>query len=626
MFVSSKKFNALVTKVNNIEETILSENSTVITKEILNEQKKKEVAYALNLCTVSVSQIVDYNDIYILEQEYDTILNNLNLQNFVKEEAFLKVLKQILDTITFFRIQEGDKKFIEKEYQHKMKNAIWSAVPNFGAIFAFKADPITVAITAATQVGTGYMNYRKNKSQYIIDKEKQYWELQRSAIDQFNGLRRDLFETAWRLSEIHNFNDEDRLTEKQINHYNLILIDSDPLRRFEKLDVISDVFKAFAPFWYYKGAAAREIYRGKNDGYDEIRYSYKEKALESFRNFDSNYIEFMREDVLAASCALEHISLLNINNDRDEIIRLLKNAIRRAGDNLDILQMCVFIYFSLDMYYEATNTLRKLVNEEYNIELNGLLLSRCYCKEKNETEYKILEKRVGLNNIMPWIEDDDKANFEYINRRVESVKWRFGLFLDTYVKKEYNKLFFCMGFLNRNMLHNKPKDNIADIITNFEYTDFNLLFKDSLNNLFSELNNLPICCSLDEREKLLRKIALEYGDELENLRRKEDEVRNFIKTGDGGRIRKHEHRKEHPDNQEMYTKIYNLIYETKYIFIRLTKYIKEEFKNSFTVQIATSAEAIIHGIDLWYAKNEESIPISENSQGTSLYSQSMPFF
>lgn len=95
---------------------------------------KIRTAYALNLCTVSVSQIIDYNDLIVLEQEYETILNNLNIEMMPKDEALLKILKQLLDTITFFRIQEGDKKFIERDYQNRMKNAIWNAIPNVGAL------------------------------------------------------------------------------------------------------------------------------------------------------------------------------------------------------------------------------------------------------------------------------------------------------------------------------------------------------------------------------------------------------------------------------------------------------------------------------------------------------------
>ena len=69
-------------------------------------EKQLRAAYALNMCTVSVSQIVDYNDSYILDQEYDAILNNLNLEQIPKDEALLKTLIELLNTITFFKIQE----------------------------------------------------------------------------------------------------------------------------------------------------------------------------------------------------------------------------------------------------------------------------------------------------------------------------------------------------------------------------------------------------------------------------------------------------------------------------------------------------------------------------------------
>ena len=48
------------------------------------ELEKIRAAYALNVCAVSVSQIVDYNDQYILEQEYENTLNNLNLERINK--------------------------------------------------------------------------------------------------------------------------------------------------------------------------------------------------------------------------------------------------------------------------------------------------------------------------------------------------------------------------------------------------------------------------------------------------------------------------------------------------------------------------------------------------------------
>ena len=120
-------------------------------------EKKNNAAYALNLCTVSVSQIIDYDDLNVMEQEYDAILNNLNLENMPHDEALLNILKQILDTITFFKIEEGDKKIMDMKYRQKMRDAIWSAAPNLGLIVA-GGNPVTMAISLASQIGIGYMN------------------------------------------------------------------------------------------------------------------------------------------------------------------------------------------------------------------------------------------------------------------------------------------------------------------------------------------------------------------------------------------------------------------------------------------------------------------------------------
>ena len=370
----------------------------------LEDLQKRKAAYALNLCMVSLSQIIDYNDKYILEQEYDAILNNLNLQNFIKEESLLVVIRKILDVINGCRIKEGEKEFIEREYQQKMKNAIWASVPNLTVIFS-GGNPVQIAVAAATQVGIGYMNYRKNKNEYALSKEKQVWELQVWAMEQFHGLRFALFEAAWRFADKFDYDDVLRLTEKQIGNYNEILIDHDPLRRFERLNSISDYFLAFPPFWYYMGSTAREICLSEN--YTEaIRNKFKNEALTAFKKFNELHVEFMREDVIAASSALEQISLLSPNTDYDEMNDLLKRAVAFARSNHDILQMCVPVYMSLQQIDEAKKILKKLVNEAYNLEMNGYLLSRIYYKQDAIDDYQILIERIGAEYVAPWTDDD----------------------------------------------------------------------------------------------------------------------------------------------------------------------------------------------------------------------------
>ena len=290
--------------VNNISST--NQYSTTESSEL--EMDTIKAAYALNLCTVSISQIIDYEDVVILEQEYDTILNNLNLENMPKDEALLNILKEMLDTITFFRIQAGDKRIIEKEYQQNMKNAIWSAVHPFGVIFA-GSNPWTVLISLASQVGAGYMNYRKAKASNALEYERNIWQLQRSAIEQLNGLRRELFDASWRLSKKYNFKEEYRLTEKQISQYNEILMDPDDLRRFERLDYISNYFEAYPPFWYYLGHAANMVSKNARECNDnDIADKYLIIAKEKFEQYRKhNVFGLLREDLINSSCLLEYV-------------------------------------------------------------------------------------------------------------------------------------------------------------------------------------------------------------------------------------------------------------------------------------------------------------------------------
>lgn len=371
----------------------------------LPQDEKVKVAYALNLCAVSISQIIDSKDIVVLKQERESILGNLNLQNFVKHPALLAVLKQILDTITYLEIQAGDLGFIEKEYQQKLKNAIWSAIPSPGALFA-GGGPATMAIAIVAQIGTGYMNYRRNKSQYGLDKQRSEWELKRHELEQLHGLRAQLFETAWALSADYNFDDKFRLTQKQLSRYSAALLEENPLKRFERLDVMSDKFDAFPPFWYHKANAAMEVFRSKQ--YGAFASGYKDEALKAYNEFHKRHFEFLREDVIAASCCIEHISLLAPSDALTA--ELLRQAIRFAGENYDVLQQSVFVNLQLKNFGEIVAPLREMIVNDYNVGLNGILLSRIYLAKSNRIEYEKLCAIAGVVNVVPWSDDADNAD------------------------------------------------------------------------------------------------------------------------------------------------------------------------------------------------------------------------
>lgn len=387
-------------------------NKTGIIEKLTNgtfnfNDEKLRAAFALNLCTVSVSQIIDYNDVVVLEQEYDAILNNLNIERMPKDESLLCILKQLMDTITFFMIQEGDKRFIDREYQNKMKNAIWSAVPNIAVIFS-GGDPVTMAVSLATQVGIGYMNYRKAKAENTFAYEKQQWELHKAAIEQFNGLRRELFDTAWRLVDAHDMPDEYRLTERQLKQYNEILMDSDYVRKYERLDTIKENFVAYPPFWYFFGNTANMI-ASQTDG--ETAEFYKEAAKIYYDIFVASFssCNLLRESQVASACALEYIDLLDASkqNEKIKMEELLSFAVKMSGNAKDVLQLCAFAYMRLGDGENAATIFRRLVNEDYNTVVNAQLLSAYYVRRYLEGNasakigYSFLKDRINEEYLYP---------------------------------------------------------------------------------------------------------------------------------------------------------------------------------------------------------------------------------
>lgn len=447
------------------------------------EHDQLKAAYALNLCTVSVSQIVDYKDLNVLEQENELILNNLNLHNMPKDQALLHILRQILDTVTFFRIYEGDKMMLEKKYQQKIKNAIWNAIPSF-ALVAF-GDPYTFAMSMIASVGMGYMNYRKEKANTLTEREEQEWTLQRSAIEQFNALRRELFDTAWRLSDSYEFDDKYRLTESQISQYNSILMDSIPLRKYERLNSIKDNFEAYPPFWYYLANAAMDVvnvYKNETAFGDNISAinKYTQLAEQNYQKYLDKDIDLLRNNYIRSACDLEYAALLLDSLPRIEenekklrlckINYLIDDAIKHCGSKLDILQIASIYYLKINKAEEATKHLRKLVIENYNTKTNSQLLSFIYLQETvfdtnkfipNTLKYKELVQFTDRTNLIPWVDSEKELtkdhlrniNELFLNNQKNKLYSYFEAIVNTIFHKEiisYNKELYNRHYMDAN--------------------------------------------------------------------------------------------------------------------------------------------------------------------------------
>lgn len=400
-----------VERKNGDKENVINVDTAACAKE-LSIKDKLITAYALNLCTVSVSRIISCKDQYVMDQEYDAILNNLNIQNMPDDDSLLKILKQILDVITFFKIQEGDKKFIEEDYKQALKQNLSKSLNIAGLLGSVSSIGIgslttpgaivKAGISVASTVGIGYMNYRSGKTQALLNKKKQEWELQRSAIEQLNALRRELFDTAWHLTKNFDVHDEFRLTEHQIEQYLKILDDDDNFRRFERLDFIRGKFLAYPPFWYQLGHTAKLVSMEEPEN-REYYISYS-KACFDFFMYQIND-NLLRDDQIASSCALEYSELLDekVEENREHIESLLSIAMKFSGNRNDVLELCAIGYLRIGKIDKATRILWRLVNEKYDENFNAEMLSMIYYQLYMDV---LLDQKIS--NI---IREDDNEDF-----------------------------------------------------------------------------------------------------------------------------------------------------------------------------------------------------------------------
>ena len=561
-----------------------SENIELVNNERIvkhSDNEKLRAAYALNMCTISVSQIIDYNDAYILEQEYDAILNNLNLKQMPKDDALLRILSEILNTITFFRIQEIKRKQIEKKYNQRVKNAIWSAIPNMGVIVSDK--PVAMAMSIATQVGIGYMNYRKEKSSAKTDKEDAEIELEITAIEQLNALKRELFTTAWRLADEYDFEDEWRITEKQIKQYNEILNDSNELRKYARMEAVANKFIAYPPFWYFYGHIANYIAEmAKNRLNNNTKKSDEEKseyckdkmivkryislAKEHFEHFyrlcDFN---ILREDQLTASFALEYLDILWNDGDRDieKMKNLVKLAERMAPTSFDIMQLCVVSYLKMGETDEAIRLLKILVNEEYNLFTNAKLLSRIYVSSflfGKKSDFAMAEYRMLMTMIdsaylfpMPLIKDfdakleDKRLQNKFLEEQKKLLQKDYRFVINEFIKAkiiEYNKIWpvpytackiqegyfdYSVGSKCRRLEDVEKAlegENRVEYIAAIRDSAFRIKYLDLLNSMLKSLDELCLFRKYKSKDDLIWKIRTEIVLNRRNFQTCQEKLEN----------------------------------------------------------------------------------------------------
>jgi hypothetical protein len=253
-------------------------------------QTQQQVLQSLNLIAVSLTHIITYNDKVVLDQEYNAIINNLNLSK-IPDAEIITLLQELMDLLTSSKIQDHERAYLSHSYDKNVQNELKKRVRSRVFDTDLIINPYTGILKAVLNTGSFYFNYRSQMEDYKREKEEKIWKIDANTLQGLNNFYKKLLKCSWELMRRYNFPDEWRLNEKQLSDYTAILKEPDLNLRYRKLERIENSFQKFPPYWYYRGQAAQEI--GK-----------KEEALRCFDQFQNIHQGILRKDPYAASTAM----------------------------------------------------------------------------------------------------------------------------------------------------------------------------------------------------------------------------------------------------------------------------------------------------------------------------------
>lgn len=334
-------------------------------------------AVSLNYCHMSLFRITSYNDRIVLDEEYTEIINNINLTK-IQDEEIINLLKTLMDTISEFKLSEGDKGFLYSRYEQQIAKAFYSSFSGLpGAVSSAGINPYAIAAKTLVHLGSAYSNYRKNMKEYRKTLDKTLWELDKKAIIQLNEARKNFLSSYWKLMKKYEIPDKWRLTEKQMGFFMTVLKDEDPERKLRQLTRLETDFEAYPPFWYYLGQAAQDVNR--ND-----------LALKAYEKFEQIQKGFFREDNFYSSVLMNKIELLNMQRDQDIIAEYLGKIVQESPLDFRKNLFAAIWYLQLKQYDEARERLLVNIDNNKNVSVNKILLGDVYAGKYDKNLFEAL--------------------------------------------------------------------------------------------------------------------------------------------------------------------------------------------------------------------------------------------
>jgi hypothetical protein len=341
-------------------------------------RERENLANLLNHAQVSIHVIQAFNNRVILDREYRTIINNLSLRE-IPDERVIRLLKSLMDSLTKATLTDREREQIERLHVARVKQAsrdlkkralqasinmgmdVGMAAATGGASAVASGASAGAAaaarrlsgderrnlsssgVGALADVAMDYWDYQALVEQMQGDKENQKWDLDTEILRDINEINKQMLDLSWQLYTEYEVPEEWRLVEEKIAELNQMNRERDLEKRLRMLDrpYMREQFSRFAPYWFYVGSTAQQLYIASED------VSYSARALEAYGRYDETRSPVLKKDEMYASVSIGRAQLLDPEKNRAEIEENLAVIERDPPKNWMTISAMALLYARL---------------------------------------------------------------------------------------------------------------------------------------------------------------------------------------------------------------------------------------------------------------------------------------
>lgn len=208
-----------------------------------------QAAVALNYCRTSFHRIRRFPIRFVLAEEQEKILNNINLDGIADHEVIV-LYTSVLDEINQIPMAHYERKVANQYYDSLQQRKI------IGDILAIGADVATAHYGAAVQTGVTswwdyrVMDYQQQADVLKIDKSRLASVVQKSAL---------FLDTFWQMAQKKRIPDRWLVRGDDLDALDQAMHEPNPEVRLRILKRMEPFMEAYPPYWYYVARTQQEL-------------------------------------------------------------------------------------------------------------------------------------------------------------------------------------------------------------------------------------------------------------------------------------------------------------------------------------------------------------------------------